>query len=84
MRQQSSHIKPTQLTRDSVLVLEMTLVAKYRPHCPENIIFFVSEALRWKGFKMLEPLVSVNLGKEEDTQATWFIIKYFFRDDFAL
>lgn len=68
-------------------MLEMTLVAKYRLHCPENIkniIFFVSEALRLKDFKMLEPLVYVNLGKEEDTQATRFIINYFFRDDFAL
>lgn len=65
-------------------MLEMTLVAKYRLHCSENIIFFVSEALRLKGFKMLEPLVYVNLGKEEDTQATRFIINYFFRDDFAL
>lgn len=56
VRQQSSQIKAIQLTLDSVLMLEMTVVAKYKLHCPENIIFFVSEALRLKSLKMLEPL----------------------------
>lgn len=66
-------------------MLEMTVVAKYKLHCPKNIIFFVSEALRLKRFKMLEPLcVCVNLEKEEGTQATWFVINYFFGDDFVL
>lgn len=56
VRRQSSPRKAIQLTLDSVPMLEMTVVAKYKLHCPENIIFFVSEALRLKHFKMLEPL----------------------------